>query len=149
MPYFEDIEIGDFRTTGSCAFSRDEALDFARQFDPASTWLDEEDVRISPWLIAARWMRCMIDGRDGQKDKSDSVGGGVSPGFLKMEYMFPVRAGETLTFTSQITAKLPMGKRTDVGIVRSLNRAMNEDGREVWRFQGQGLYPRKEPLETS
>jgi acyl dehydratase len=40
--YFEDIEVGDSRKAGPYFISKDEIMQFARQYDPRPHHIDEE-----------------------------------------------------------------------------------------------------------
>ena len=88
---------------GVHAISRDEILDFARQFDPQPFHVDETAAEkthfgglcASGWHTAALWMRYMVRYQTGQRQ---SPLAGISPGFRDLKWLKPVYPGDTLTF---------------------------------------------------
>ena len=57
LVYFEDVRVGDTRRFGRYEVTREEIVEFARQFDPQSFHLDEEAAKAGPFggLIASGW----------------------------------------------------------------------------------------------
>jgi hypothetical protein len=79
--YLEDFHPGDVGETPPRQISREEIVEFARQFDPQPFHLDEEAARRSPYggLIASGWhtaalcMRMVVDHAFGSVHASKSA----------------------------------------------------------------------------
>lgn len=158
MPWFEDIEIGSRMELGSHTFTADEIVAFAKKYDPQYFHTDAEAARHGPfggltasgWHTTATWMKLMIASRQGREEPLDADGrkppaGGPSPGFLDMKWPAPVRAGDTITYSSTVIEKIEMKSRPQWGIIRSRNNGVNQNGETVLSFIGQGLIQRRHP----
>ncbi|MEP2830403.1 MaoC family dehydratase [Parvibaculum sp.] len=158
MPWFEDIEIGSRTELGNHTFEADEIIAFAKKYDPQYFHVDAEAAKHGPfgtltasgWHTSATWMKLMIASRRATPEPADENGrtppaGGPSPGFLEMKWPNPVRAGDTISYSSEVIEKLDMRSRPGWGIVRSLNIGVNQHGETVMSFIGQGLIERRAP----
>ena len=92
----------------------------------------------------------MIAKRQATPEPADENGrkppaGGPSPGFLEMKWPTPVRAGDTISYSTEVIEKLDMKSRPGWGIVRSRNTGVNQHGETVMSFIGQGLIERRQP----
>ena len=158
MPWYEDIEIGTRTELGSHTFTADEIVAFATKYDPQYFHIDPEAAKEGPfgtltasgWHTSATWMKLMIAKRKATPEPVDENGrkppaGGPSPGFLEMKWPNPVRAGDTISYSSEVIEKLDMRTRPGWGIVRSLNIGVNQHGETVMSFIGQGLIERRVP----
>ena len=158
MPWFEDIEIGSRLELGSHTFTAEEIVAFAKKYDPQYFHTDPEAAKDGPfgtltasgWHTSATWMKLMIAARQGRDEPLDADGGkppagGPSPGFLDMKWPTPVRAGDTISYSSEVIEKLDMRTRPGWGIVRSRNTGVNQNGETVLSFIGQGLIQRRHP----
>lgn len=158
MPWFEDIEIGSRLELGSHTFTAEEIVAFAKKYDPQYFHTDPEAAKDGPfgtltasgWHTSATWMKLMIAARQGRDEPLDAEGrkppaGGPSPGFLDMKWPTPVRAGDTISYSSEVIEKLDMRTRPGWGIVRSRNTGVNQNGETVLSFIGQGLIQRRHP----
>ena len=167
MRYFEDIAIGEREALGSHTFGADDIRRFASAFDPQPFHLDEAAAArshfgglvASGWHTAAIFMRLMIRHRETlAREAADGrrpARLGPSPGFDAMKWLKPVRAGETITFTSQVIAKKELSRHREWGLVTSLNEGRNAGGEVVFSFTGHVLVERRtaapatEDAETS
>lgn len=160
--YFEDVVIGTQTQTGSWTFTEEEIISFATKYDPQPFHIDPEAARshefggivASGFHIGSIWMKMTVEGmakayadrkaKGGAPSEGDGgQAAGVSPGFKKMRWHKPVRPGDTITYTSTISGKVPMGSRTDIGIIQSKTRGVNQHGDLVFSFIGQGIYPKR------
>lgn len=163
MPWFEDIELGARRELGSFAFTEDNIVAFARAYDPQPFHVDPEAAKRSPyggliasgWHIAAIWMKLMMASRAGEPETSEPApdgrpapSGGPSPGFLDLKWLKPVRPGDTISFSSTTVEKVDLKSRPAMGIMRSRNEGVNQNGELVFSFIGQGLIERREPFQA-
>ncbi|HAH11179.1 MAG TPA: dehydratase [Alphaproteobacteria bacterium] len=154
--WLEDIELGVRTELGQWTFTREDIITFARAYDPQTFHVDEEAAAASPyggliasgWHTAAIWMKLMVRYRQAQfaaagLDERQQRGGGVSPGFLDLRWLQPVRPGDTVSYATETKDKVLLKSRTDLGLIRSLNTGHNQHGDLVISFVGQGLFPRK------
>ena len=144
--YFEDFRVGEVLTLGSRTVSEAEIIDFARQFDPQPFHTDPARARASVFggLIASGWhtaslyMRLLCDGF------IDHVAASLgSPGVDKVEWLKPVRPGDTLTAWVECAAKVPSKSRPDMGVVHEHWRATNQKGELVVTAKGINMVRRR------
>lgn len=107
MPiYFEDLSVGDTETFGSYTVTREEIVEFARQYDPQPFHVDPEAAAQSPFggLVASGWhttamtMRVLVD---------DFLARAATRGALgvdELRWYDPVRPGDTLSARSEVLA---------------------------------------------
>jgi acyl dehydratase len=148
MPvYFEDLAAGQVREFGGRTLSREEIVDFARQFDPQPFHLDEERARESIYggLIASGWhtialcMRMLVDGF-----VNDSVSLG-SPGADEIRWLKPVRPGDTVRLRVTCVETKASESRPDRGLARFRYEVTNQRGELVMTMKGAGLFGRRPP----
>lgn len=145
MRYFEDFEVGDVYELGSRAVSKEEILDFARQYDPQYFHIDEERAKESIYggLIASGWHTAAMTMRlacEGIVLQSASMG---SPGIDELRWVRPVRPGDTLTARMEILGSRASQSKPDRGIVNSQVVVTNQDGDTVLTWKAMGMYRRK------
>jgi len=155
MPWFEDIKIGDKSELGTYTFEEEDIISFAGKFDPQPFHIDPEAAKASPygaliasgWHTCAVWMKLMVRSRIAEKARNPeddgSPPGGPSPGFLELKWPTPVRAGDTITYSTEVIEKVDLKSRPNLGIVRSLNTGRNQNGELVMSFIGQGLMQKR------
>jgi acyl dehydratase len=144
--YFEDFRIGEVLPLGSCRVSEAEIIAFARQFDPQPFHTDPEAAKSSVFgeLVASGWhttslyMRLLCDGFI--STVAHSMG---SPGVDRIEWLKPVRPGDTLTGRLTILDLIPSESRADRGTLKSLGELLNQQGEVVMRMQGVGFFGRR------
>lgn len=150
--YWEDIEIGARRELGRYTFREDEIIAFARKYDPQIFHIDPQAAKqtvfggliASGWHTIAVWMKLAIAGRAQEKQEDGGVlRAGVSPGFQDLRWLKPVRPGMTLTYSSEVSAKVESRSRPEWGLVFSRNEARDETGALVMVFTGKGFVQRR------
>jgi acyl dehydratase len=161
MPWFEDIVIGARRELGSFVFTEAEIIRFATKYDPQYFHIDPAAARDSPyggliasgWHTSAVWMKLMVASWRAQPVPADpaarSAGSGPSPGFLDLKWPHPVRAGDSIAYSSTTIEKLDLKSRPKWGLIRSRNEGVNERGELVLSFIGQGLIERRDPYNPT
>ncbi len=143
--YFEDLEVGQ-RFTGQRTWTVDEAQikAFAAEFDPQSFHLDAAAGRstvfgglvASGWHTAALTMRLIVDG--GPRLAGGSLGLGAEIDWLK-----PVRPGDTLSVRGEVIAMTPSRSRPDRGRVTMRAETCNQRGEIVQVCISKVLVPRR------
>ncbi|MCP8937014.1 MaoC family dehydratase [Alsobacter sp. SYSU M60028] len=154
--FYEELEIGDTAELGAHLFTADEIKAFAASYDPQAFHLDEEAGRrshfgalcASGWHTAAVWMSKMVEHRKRIEAEREAAGLppvrlGPSPGFRDLRWLRPVRAGDTVTFRSTVTAKRPVASRPGWGLVSHHNTGVNQVGERVFEFNGSVFWPMK------
>jgi len=145
MRYFEDFTLGEVVELGSRSVSKEEIIDFARQFDPQYFHVDEERAKQSIYggLIASGWHTAALTMRlaaDGLILDSASMG---SPGVDELRWLKPVRPGDTLSARFTVTEIRPSGSKPDRGIVKSFVEVRNQAGDVVLTWKALGMYRRR------
>ena len=151
--FFEELEIGRRHELGSFVFTSEEIVAFARSFDPQPFHLDEAAARTSlfgslaasGWHTAAVWMATMVSHR--KRQLAATIGRparlGPSPGFKNLRWSKPVLAGDRITYFSEIADKRPSASRPDWGLFFHRNTGVNQNGEEVFSFDGCVFVERK------
>lgn len=145
--HLEDYVVGDRAELGAHTFTAEEIIAFAAKFDPQPFHLSEEAGRAGPFggLTASGlhsssvWMKLMVAWQIRTARERIAQGlpvgrAGPSPGFTDMRWRVPVYAGDTLTYFSEALETRPSGSRPGWGLLKALNTAVNQHGREALRF---------------
>jgi acyl dehydratase len=153
--FFGDLRVGETAALGAHTFTREGIIAFAILYDPQPFHLSEEAAKASIYgsLIASGWhtasvcMRLLIDRRDRERAARAARGEplpalGVSPGFRDMRWPAPVRAGDTVSYSSRVEA-LRETKRPQWGLVESRHIGVNEHGAEIFAFTSSVLWERR------
>lgn len=145
--YWEDLPVGTTIELGSLTVDRAEVIDFASKYDPQPFHLDDEAAARSMFgrLAASGWHTCaMVMGLMARNflQESSSLG---SPGLEKLKWLKPVYPDDTITLRQRIIESRPMNSRPDVGLVRTLWEAFNQDGEQVLMMDGYGMFRRRTP----
>ncbi|ADH89771.1 MaoC domain protein dehydratase [Ancylobacter novellus DSM 506] len=147
MRFFEDIEIGEKTRLGTYTFTEAEIVAFARAWDPQPFHLDAAAGARTHFggLVASGWQTAAISSklraeaclrlhealqREGRKVPRI----GPSPGFKDLHWLLPIRAGDTLTFESEVTAKNASATRPEWGLVFTHETGTDQLGRLAFEF---------------
>jgi acyl dehydratase len=145
--WWEDLAVGQVKDLGSLSPTADEIVAFARQFDPQPFHLDPEAAKASVFggLCASGWHTCSLAMKlmvTNFLNESSSLG---SPGLENIKWLKPVFPGDTLRLQHTITEKRVMGKRPDVGLVRTIWEMFNQHGDKVLHMEGYGMFRLRHP----
>jgi acyl dehydratase len=120
MRNFEDYRVGERQEVGTHQLTREEIVEFARQWDPQPFHLDEEAARQSPFggltasgahLVALSIRMIMA---------SPAAGDVVAAlGWDDVRFPSPARAGDLLTLTVECVYARPSRSRPDQGIIKN------------------------------
>ena len=156
MRFFEDMQIGARRDTGSFTFTVEAIRKFAAQFDPQRFHLDEEAGRqslfgglaASGWHVGSVCMKLLV--ADGQRLMQEAVARGEkvvpwgpSPGFRELRWIKPVLAGDTISFSSVVETKRTSDKRPEWGILQARNTGTTQRDELVYSFLATAFVPRR------
>ena len=145
MKFFEDVEVGETTRFGRYEVTREEIIEYARQFDPQPFHLDEEAARASMFggLIASGWhtgamfIRMVCDSMVPTAATSGSMG------FDDLKWLKPVRPGDVLSVESVVREKIESRSRPDRGTVKIESRVSNQRGEVVMSLVSLVIYMRR------
>lgn len=135
--YWENFEVGRVVPLGEKTVTEDEIVAFGLEFDPQPMHTDPEAASESMFggLIASGWHSCALLMRmicDAYLLESSSLG---SPGLDEINFLAPVRPGDTLKGQMTCLETRALGSRPEVGIVKIFYEVFSQDGDCVltWR----------------
>ena len=145
MRWFEDFHVGDTHDLGSRVLTRDEIVDFARQWDPQPFHTDEEAAADGPFggLVASGWQTACVAMRlyvDHLIAGTASMG---SPGIEELRWLAPVRPGDELRVSVHVDDARPSATRADRGTVHLTWEVRNGDDVVVCRMRARGMFGRR------
>lgn len=145
MLYFEDFTVGTVFELGSRTLSQEQIIAFAREYDPQSFHTDPEAAKSSIYgsLIASGWQTVAIFMSllvSAVLKDSASLG---SPGIEGIQWLKPVRPGDTLTARFYILEATPSKSRLDRGIVKSRGEMSNQNGETVMTILPANFFARR------
>jgi acyl dehydratase len=138
--YFEDLEIGATRTSGTLTVTEESIIAFGREYDPQTFHTDPEAAKSTIFgrLIASGWqttawtMRLIVE----------SGGGGLGMGVDELRWKKPVFPGDTLHVVSEVLEKRPSATRPS-GIVRMRFTTYNQNDEAVLTEITNVMFPRR------
>lgn len=145
MRTLEDFAPGTIIPLGPYTVTEEEMLAFASRYDPQAYHADPEAATASPFggLIASGWLTTAIFMRmqcDSFMLDSACVG---SPGVDEVRWLAPVRPGDTLSGSCEVTEVIPSRSRPDRGVVFSRVTIDNQEGTRVMTLVTRALYLRR------
>lgn len=143
--YWEDLYAGKVIELGQRMVSRDEIVEFAKQYDPQPFHTDEAAAKQSIYggLIASGWHTCAMMMRmlyDGVLVRAASLG---SPGVDSVRWLKPVRPGDSLRARMTIVEARPSRSKPDRGTIKSMWEVFNQNDELVMTMEGMGMYRRR------
>jgi acyl dehydratase len=144
--HYDTARIGAQADLGATEFSASFIRAYALDFDPFPFHLDEEAgknhafgaMSAAGLQTACCWMRQFIALR--REAAGGEVPSRASPGFANMLWRKPVLVGDRIRYSTQVIAKRPISK-PGLGLVQSLNRAVNQRGELVMDFTAAVITP--------
>jgi len=145
--YFEDFPPGDVRESPPRTITREEMVEFARQYDPQPFHLDDEAAKktIYGGLIGSGWLTVSVMMRllwDTMLKDTVSLG---SPGSDEIRWLKPVRPGDTLRARFTVVEAIPSRSKPDRGVVKTFTEILNQHGEVVMTMRGLGMFGRRPP----
>ena len=136
LRYIEDYEIGLVIKSHSRRVSSEEIIEFAKLWDPQPFHIDEEAARASihGGIIACTAHIFAIITRLGAEMETKDAGL-AALGFDEMRLHQPLRAGDTVYFTSECTAVRRSNTKPDRGIVETISRLFNQRDELLFSMQ--------------
>jgi len=152
MIWFEDMPVGRLDYYGAAEVTRQEALDFARKFDPQPFHLDDAAAEANPsfgrlaasgWHTAALGMRMTADYWAALGGRSILAGAGVD----ELRWLKPVFPGDRLRCESEIIEARASASKPHLGIVRNRLILFNQHGEPVMSQIG-NIIVRRRPADS-
>ena len=132
VEWFEDYRVGDEFLGEPVYFSEKEIVDFARRYDPQSFHIDPAAAKASSFggLIASGMHSfAAVFGGMFRAGFLNGRGGGA-PG-MEIQWLKPVRPGDTLAMLACVVETRISRSRPDRGFVSFRASATNQNGEEV------------------
>jgi acyl dehydratase len=138
MLHYEDFHEGLVIPFGTYHLTREEVIEFAREFDPQPFHLDEAAAKLSVLggLSASGWHTCAIIIRlatDAYVNNSATM---ASNGMDEVKWLKPVHAGETLTGRLTIVSRRRSASKPDRGILKCCWELFNVAGEKKAEITG-------------
>jgi len=145
--FYEDLEVGATKTSGSRPVSAEEIIEFARQFDPQPFHLDPVAAERSVFggLVASGFHTAAVMMSLSVKHGIVERGFLFSPGFDDMRWQKPVRPGDMLHVKSTCLEKTASRSRPDIGSVRFKTEVLNQHGDVVMSVINIGIIKLRDP----
>lgn len=149
--HLDDFEAGQVFDLGEHRVTREEIVEFARQWDPQPFHVDEAAAAQSIYgdLIASGWHTACIFMRlfaDNLLNRAAAMG---SPGLENLRWLKPVRPGDVLRARLEVLDIKPSRSRADRGIARMRSVVANQDGQDVLSFEAAVIFRRRPEAATS
>ncbi len=144
MLYLDDMHEGDRVALGTIQVIREDALDFARKYDPQPFHLDDaaaaahpffKKLAISGWQTCAYAMRLMVD--DMIARGSQSLG---SPGIDDIRWIKPVYPGDALTLEAETLEVRTSRSKPEMGSAKRRYTFRNQHDEPVMTMVATGLF---------
>lgn len=142
--WFEDFIPGDVHDLGTVVVDRDEAVDFARRYDPQWYHLDEEAAKASSWggLIVSGWWTGSTIMRHYVDHILSKAAPDASPGLEGVRWLRAVYVGDTLDIRLKVLETLPSSRGDHLGTVR-LEWIVTRADEPVASMIGRGWFHRR------
>lgn len=145
--YYEDFTVGQqFGSARSYVIEKDDAIAFAREFDPQLQHTDEEGAKaslfgelvVSGWHTAAASMRLKTE-----TDLFKVAGGVVGVGLESVRWPKAVYPGDHIRITLTILEMRPSKSRPDKGIIKYKVETYNQRDELVMEMLTSVIVPRR------
>lgn len=146
--YYEDLEIGAKQNFGRYEVTREEVIEFAKQYDPQAFHLDDDAaarthfgrLSASGWHTCAMTMAMMVENM-----KNVKQAGLGSPGVDNLQWKKPVYPGDTLRVESEVISKRRSQSRREMGLFKSRAQIFNQNDEIVLEMTSNGLIAVRDP----
>ena len=140
---YDDFIVGQvLQSGGSITMDRDRIIGFGEEFDPQPAHLNEEAAAGSQFgeLVASGWHTASVSMRLTLQTYR-IANGGMGAGIEKMNWIRPVRPGDTLRVEITILNKRLSRSRPDRGLIHVQTRTFNQNDALVMDMTSHVLAP--------
>ena len=143
--FYEDLEIGKQYGCGSVTVTREQMIEFARQYDPQPFHLDEEAAKHSVFgeLVASGWMTAALTMKLRVEGDLQLQGGWIGLGIDKIAWPKPVKPGDVLTATTEVLEMRESKTKPQWGVIKLLTRTTNQRDEVVCEVASNQLVSRR------
>ncbi len=132
---FEDLQVGDFRQSRSRTVTRDEIVEFARQYDPQWFHSDPEAAKDSVFgEVVASGIHVLAMWRQLDHEINSDIDYVCGIGWDEMRLHRAIRSGDVIHVTSRIVDLIPSQSGKDRGTALTRYAVVLEDGTEAVTF---------------
>lgn len=145
--YFEDLEVGEVRVSGTRALTVEEITTFARQYDPQWFHADADAAKASVFgEVVASGIQTMAVWRQLDHQIAHDIAWICGVGWDDVRFARGVRAGVPLQARCTVLEKRASSKDPARGIVVVQYELLDaRDGKPVWSARGTNLVHRRQP----
>jgi acyl dehydratase len=137
---FEDLEVGERRTSAKRTVTQDEIVDFARRYDPQWFHSDVEAARGSHFgEVVASGIHVLALWRQMDHEINSDIDFVCGVGFDELRLKSALRGGDTVYVTSQINSLAPSQSGKDRGTAITRYEMIKQTGEVVVTFDGINL----------
>ena len=132
---FEDLEVGEFRTSREMLVTQDAIVSFARTYDPQWFHSDAELARESVFgEVVASGIHVLAMWRQLDHEINADIDFVCGIGWDELRLKRAIRAGYVIHVTSEIVELRPSTTRTDRGTALTRYAVVTQDGTEAVTF---------------
>lgn len=147
---FEDLAVGEFRTSRERTVTQQEILEFARAYDPQWFHSDPELARGSVFgELVASGIHVLALWRQLDHEINSDIDYVCGIGWDELRLRRAIRAGDTIHVTSEIVELRPSETRTDRGTALTRYAVVTQDGTEAVTFTSINLVYTREGRDRS
>lgn len=142
--YFEDFEIGQEYVSDTYEMTKEEIIEFAKQFDPQIFHIDEEAAKNTFFggLAASGWHTASISMKLNVQSKMKFAGGMIGAS-VELSWPMPTRVGHILQVYSKVIDVKPINSRPKHGFIVMQSETKNQFGEVLQRQKTHILVERK------
>lgn len=134
--YLDDLAVGDTWTGPPIAVTEADVLRFAGEYDPQPMHVDTEAAKAGRFggIIASGWHVAALTMQDFVATKPFGDVPMLGIGIDQLQWLKPVRPGDTLTVRREVIAVARSRSKPDRGTLNMRIIAANQDGEDVLSF---------------
>lgn len=134
--FFDDLPVGYRFETGTQTLPRESITDFARQWDPQPFHIDADAAAASPYggIIASGFHTLLTSFTQTLRADVWNEASMGSPGMTDIQWLRPVRPGDTLRTLAEVVASVPSTSRPDRGRTSIAYEVLNQSDEVVMRY---------------
>lgn len=144
LQYFEDIQLHQTRRVGEYLVDKDEAIEFARLWDPQPFHLDEETAKAYPaggLIVSALYTLGVMTRLAFEQDTQTA--NLIGFGWDNVRFLNAVRPGDRISMFFECTEKRESKSRPDAGIIRYAVEVKNQNGDVCLSLEGANMVAKR------
>lgn len=139
MLFYEDLEVGRVRRFGHYEVTREEVLDFARNYDPQPFHLEDHAAAQTHFgrLAASGWHTCSMTMAmlvESRRERPEAMLGAI--GIDELRWLKPVHPDDVLSCQTELLEKRRSRSKPGTGILKTRIVALNQNDEPVLSMIG-------------